>query len=87
MRAFALTSDQALLFFELCHELGAETEEARTAILDALADVGQVKSITSTPMTKEQYTTHLAKHFKVGVIKSNGSIGSVPKTDDQPKGK
>lgn len=70
MRAFRLTPDNAIIFWELVQELNADTEEKRVAILDAMAEFGQIDSIVQTPMTKEEYINHLNKHFKVLDIKS-----------------
>lgn len=65
MRAFRLTPDNAILFWELCQELKADTEEKRVAILDKMAELDQVDSIVQTSMTKNEYLNHLNKHFKV----------------------
>jgi hypothetical protein len=69
MQAFTLTLQNAELFFELCKELKADTEEKRVAILQALAELGKVQSIVESHMTKEEYIKHIAKHFKVLQIK------------------
>lgn len=77
MRAFRLTLDQAVLFYEICDELKADTEEKRVAVLQAMAQYGQVEGITETQKTKEEYIKHLSEHFgSVLVVKpqetSNG---------------
>lgn len=65
MLAFTLTLDQTILFYEICQEINAVTEDQRMAVLNEMAKCGQVKSIVSTPKTKEEYIKHLAKNFKV----------------------
>jgi inorganic pyrophosphatase len=65
MLAFHLTAEKALLFFEICGELKADTEEKKVAILEAMAELGQIQNIVQTPKTKEEYIQHLSKHFKV----------------------
>jgi translation initiation factor 1 (eIF-1/SUI1) len=69
MQAFTLTLQNAEMFFELCKELKADTEEERVAILQAMAELGKVKTIVDTKMSKEDYIKHLAKHFKVLQVK------------------
>lgn len=68
MRAFRLTADNALLFFEICHELKADTEEARLAILSAMVQLGKVEQVTETSKTKEEYIKHLSQHFKCAIV-------------------
>lgn len=85
MQAFRLTLDNAMLFFELCKELKADTEEKRLSIMDAMVQFGKVEQVTDTPKTKEEYLNHLAKHFKVLNVSSKGSIG-YRTPDDLPKG-
>lgn len=93
MRAFRLTVDQAELFFTICQELNATTEEQRTQILNAMAEYGEVASIVDTKMSKDEYVQHMAKQFGnvlrvsskedlQGDIndKSNASIGFNPNT-------
>ena len=63
MLAFSLTADNAMLFFEVCQELKADTEEQRVAILKAMVQLGKVKSVVQTPKTKEEYAKHLAEKF------------------------
>lgn len=75
MKAFRLTADNALLFFEICHELDLNTEEERWQVMNYLVNLGKVEQVIETPKTKEEYLEHLAKNFKVAYIKSNGSIG------------
>jgi hypothetical protein len=65
MKAFHLDTDRAILFFELCQELKADTEEKRVAVLEAMAELGQIGFIVDSPKTKDEYVKHLAKHFKV----------------------
>jgi len=69
MQAFTLTLQNAEMFFELCKELKADTEEQRVAILRAMAELGKVNNIVETKMSKEDYIKHLAKHFKVLQVK------------------
>jgi hypothetical protein len=72
VRAFRLTADQAALFFEICMEIHADTEEKRLLVLAEMAKYGQVDGITDTKMTKEQYVKHLSEKFgRVMVVKSN----------------
>ena len=85
MRAFTLSLENTIIFWELCKELKAETEEERTAILDAVAELGAVKSIVSSSKTKEEYKQHLAKQFNAVELQSDGSIKAII-LDDQPKG-
>lgn len=75
MRAFRLTAENAMLFYEVCQELGLHTEEERMLVMDALIELGKVEQVTETNKTKEEYLEHLAKHFKIAELKSNGSIG------------
>lgn len=70
-----MTADSATLFFEICQELNADTEEQRIAILEAMAELGRVKTVVETPKTKEEYIEHLAKHFNVLKIKEKESNG------------
>jgi hypothetical protein len=63
MMAFRLTVDQAEVFYEICHELKADTEEKRVAILIEMSKYGQVEGITETKKTKEEYVKHLSEHF------------------------
>jgi hypothetical protein len=71
MQAFRLTLDQATLFFEICMEINADTEEKRMLVLAEMAKAGQVDGITDTKMTKEEYVKHLADKFgKVLVVKN-----------------
>lgn len=72
MRAFRLNLDQAELFFSICQELHADTEEERVRILDVMAKYGEVDGITETPKTKEEYITHLQKHFKCAIVMNTG---------------
>jgi hypothetical protein len=81
MRAFRLSVDNALLFYELCEELHANTEEERLQILNIFVQAGMVDQITDTPKTKEEYLAHLRKHFVVNDM-TEGAIGS----SDAPKG-
>lgn len=85
MRAFRLTVDNALLFFDLCQELNLKTEAERLLLMDEMIRFGKVEQVTETNKTKEEYVKHLAKCFKVMQVESNGSIGyRMP--DDRPKG-
>lgn len=70
MLAFGLTVDNALLFFEICHELHADTVEKRLAIMDVMVKMGKVKQVVETPKTKEEYIRHLSKHFKCAIVHS-----------------
>ena len=70
MLAFTFTAEQAELFFSVCHELKADTEEQRLQIISAMAKLGKVKNIVSTKMTKDEYIKHLAKNFTCAIIKS-----------------
>lgn len=63
MKAFRLTVDQAMLFFEICQEIGCTTELQKTAVLEAMAEFGQIESVVQTGMTKEAYVKHLADKF------------------------
>ena len=63
MLAFQLNLDQTELFFRICQELHAETEEQRVQILSLMAQRGQVVSIVDTKMDKDQYIKHLASKF------------------------
>jgi hypothetical protein len=65
MRAFRLSLENALLFYEICKDLNIETEEERLQILDIFVQSGKVDQVTDTPKTKEEYLTHLRKHFDV----------------------
>lgn len=68
MKAFRLTAENACLFYEVCLAIGAETEEQKLAVLDAMVVLGKVEQVTETNNTKEEYIEHLSKHFKVGTI-------------------
>lgn len=70
MKAFSLTAENACLFFEICHELKAESEAERVAILEAMAKLGKVQNIVETKMNKDEYVKHLSKHFKCAILKS-----------------
>lgn len=85
MRAFRLSLDNALLFYELCHDLKADTEEKRLVIMNELVQLGKVEQITDTPKTKEEYIKHLSQHFSVLNVEPKGSMGSVT-SHDLPKG-
>ena len=74
MIAFRLTAEQAEIFFTLCHELRADTEEKRVAILREMANHGQIDSVTKTKMTQQEYVQHLAKHF--------GNVLNITKKDN-----
>ena len=63
MLAFSMNADNAMLFFEVCQELKAETEEERLAILGAMVKLGKIKSITQTKLSKEDYIKHLSEKF------------------------
>jgi hypothetical protein len=85
MRAFRLNLDQAELFFSICHELHADTEEERVTILDAMARGGEIDGIVYSPKTKAEYIKHLQKNFKCAIVmnkddaqqeKSNGQRNS-----------
>ena len=84
MQAFRLSLDNAVLFFEMCEEFHADTEDKRVELLGLFVQYGLVDQITETPKTKEEYIAHLNKHFNVADA-TNGSIGFLPITDDQPK--
>ena len=71
MQAFRLTADNALLFFELCHELKADTEESRLWLMGEMIKAGKVEQVTQTPKTKEEYIKHLSKHFNCARIVRN----------------
>ena len=75
MRAYHLTADEAMLFFEICHELKAETEEQRMVILNAMASHGKVGFVVDTPKTKDEYVKHLADKF--------GSVLDITKKENQ----
>lgn len=68
MFAFTLTAENAQLFFELCHELQANTEEERVIILEYMAKQGLVNNIVKTSQTKDEYIKHLSKHFKCAIV-------------------
>lgn len=74
-RAYRLNLDQVELFFELCQELKADTIESRTVILNEMAKMGQVLSVTDTPKTKEEYISHMSKHFKILQVKDTSNNG------------
>jgi hypothetical protein len=68
MQAFRLTADSALLFFELCHELNANTEPERLQIMAEMIKLGKVEQVTYTTKTKEEYIKHLQKHFTCAIV-------------------
>lgn len=80
MLAFHLTPQAAVLFFEICEEFNADTEEKRLQIMQALAEYGLIDNIVQTPQTKEEYMKHLAKNFKVLEIKQEK-----PNDTDSPR--
>jgi ABC-type histidine transport system ATPase subunit len=63
MYAFTFTPENAMLFFEVCKELKAETEEDRLKIIKAMAELGKVENIVRTKMNPEDYAKHLASKF------------------------
>ena len=63
MKAFRMTADQAEMFFSICQEMNWNTEEQRAAVLEAMAQLGQVESVVQTSLTKEAYIKHLADKF------------------------
>lgn len=67
--AFKLTADQALLFFELCQELGFDDEPRRVALLHYLAQSGHVENVWTTSRSKEQLIKDLSLNFKVVQVK------------------
>ena len=68
--AYELNVDNAMLFFELCHELNLTTEQDRVALLQAMAELGRVKRAWTTKRTKDQLIKDLSKHYKTIVVKS-----------------
>ncbi len=74
MLAFMLTAENAQLFFEICQEVNAQTEEERTAVLVHMARLGCVKNVIETKQTKEEYVKHLAKNFKVLMLEDNKNV-------------
>jgi len=71
MMAFRLNVDQLELFFTICRELNADTEEKRVAILQAMAELKQVDGVTVTTKSKEEYLKHLSDKFgKILVVKN-----------------
>lgn len=85
MFAFRLTAENALLFFEICQEIHADTEAQRISVLNAMVKLGKVDQVTQTTKTKEEYIKHLSKHFKLGIVQDNGSISSPPNKGNDPK--
>ena len=71
MQAFRLSLENAMLFFEVCNELKADTEEKRLKVMNALVQLGKVDQITQTPKTKAEYIKHLQKHFNTCAIVPN----------------
>jgi hypothetical protein len=69
MKAFYLTADNALIFWELCHELNLKTEAERLQLMEHMSKIGLVENIVESPKTKEEYVKHLSKNFKVLNIK------------------
>ena len=51
------------MFYEICEELKADTEEKKVLVLDTMAKYGQVEGITETQKTKEEYIKHITEHF------------------------
>ena len=76
MYAFTLTAENAELFFDICHELKADTEEERIKILEAMAKLGKINNIVKTSMSKEEYIKHLSKHFTCAIVKSDKTTPS-----------
>lgn len=68
--AFVMSARSAELFFEVCHELKAETEEERVEILTVMGRLGLLQNIVQTEKTKEEYIAHLRKHFNVADLTS-----------------
>jgi len=63
------------MFFELCQELNAKTETERLKIMKAMIERGEVKSVTETNLSKEEYMKHLSEKFgNVMNISSKGEI-------------
>ena len=69
--SFGKTPDQLELFFSVCKEINADTEDKRLAILRAMAELGHIDGITKTNKTKEDYIKHISEKFgKILVVKS-----------------
>lgn len=63
MLAFRLNLEQLELFYKVCEEMGATTEEARTRILVVMAKMGQIDGVVDTKLSKSDYIKHMAKQF------------------------
>lgn len=81
MRAFRLNLAQAEIFYTLCHELNADTEEKRLQIMDVLATLGQVEGITESSMSKDEYVKHIAKQFGT-VLRVSPNMGTSKETQN-----
>lgn len=63
--AFSMDILTAQEFYRRAEELGAETEEERTAILMQMVEEGLIQNVVATDRTKEKYLNDLKKNFKV----------------------
>ena len=63
MYAFRLNVDQLELFYQVCADIKAVTEEERTAVLVAMAYYGQLDGVVKSSLSKEDYIKHLSEKF------------------------
>lgn len=78
--AFIMSVYAAEIFYSVCEELKADTEEERVRILQSMAQLGMLKNIVEIQKTKEEYIAHLRKHFKVTDLTKPSSLSE---QDDQ----
>lgn len=69
--AFMMTVDQALVFFQLCHDLKLETEEERVTLLSAMAKQGSVKNVWQTGRDQDQFVKDMARNYKILRVKKD----------------
>lgn len=73
--AFHMTADQALQFFELCHEFNLQTEDERVGLLKELIAHGFDITVFQTKRTPDQIAQDYAKHGNVLHVKVEDSNG------------
>lgn len=57
--------DAAIRFYQVCAELGLNTEEERQEILINFVEYGEIKRVQFTERTKDQYVEDMSREFNV----------------------
>lgn len=71
MKAYQMSLDTAMIFYQLCEELKLNTERDRVSLLDLMAKEKKLQRVWETKRSKEKFIKDLAKHFNVVPIKNN----------------